>query len=56
MTKEEFNNTEFGAIMKAKYRGDTYYIISVNSYEQLLELECELGESLWVRCENLTIT
>ena len=55
MSIEEFNKAGFGAGMKAKYRNSIHHIVSVNFMEALVELECELDESMWARCENIEL-
>ena len=52
MTREEFNNAEFGPNMTANYNGDDYPITAVNFHEGLLELDCP-GCPIWVRCESV---
>jgi hypothetical protein len=55
MTIEEFNKTGFCAGMSAMYKGNKYDVISVDFTESLVELELNYDESLWVRCENITV-
>ena len=62
MTREDFNNTNFGAGMFALYKTDVrqsdpdkYPISAVNFNEGLLELKCDDGGYIWVRCENIDI-
>lgn len=56
MTIEEFNNTRFGAGMKAKYKGEVYTIGSVDFEEKLVGIYMpEDLETTWVRCENISI-
>lgn len=55
MTLSEFENTAFGAGMKAIYRSHTYRITACNFVEYLFELTDEENDNIWVRCENIEL-
>lgn len=60
MTKEEFNQTSFGAGDKAIYQGEEYPIASVDFEEQLIGLVgvvsgADEDHISWVRCENCEV-
>lgn len=62
MTREDLNNTGFGAGMFALYKTDSrqakpdkYPITAVNFNEGLLELKCDDNGYIWVRCESIDI-
>lgn len=63
MTRDEFNNTGFGPNMYALYKIDerqpdpeVYPISAVNFCEGLIELKCDDGDFIWVRCESVDLT
>jgi hypothetical protein len=57
MTREEFNNTHFGANMKAVFGGVTHDVISVDFTEGLLGLfdTNYLDDIFWVYCEYVEL-
>lgn len=55
MTLNEFENTAFGAGMKAVYISDVYAISAVNFQEFLIELRDDDDQCIWVRCENIEL-
>jgi len=55
MTREQFNNTQFTASMKFKYKdGETYPIVAIDFEECLFGLDRygDLNDLAWVRCES----
>ena len=60
MTLEEFNKTRFGGNMFARYKNDTWFVMSVDFSEGLFGLtehkkEYPADEWMWVRCENVEL-
>ena len=60
MTIDTFNQTRWGAKMKAIYDGKTYDIASVDFQEQLVGIHENLDhdnpdEVSWKRCENIEL-
>ena len=61
MTKEEFDNTGWGADMWCIYKGASYHVVIVNFEEALLGLDDgsggdEIDDLTWVRCESVSLT
>lgn len=55
MTFEEYNQTQWGACMKAEYKGQIYEIDAANFPEYLVALDDGSGYPMWVRCENINL-
>ncbi len=56
MTIEEFNIMTFVTEMKARYKEDTFEIVSVDFEEKLIGLDMTGDDIIsWVRCENVEI-
>ena len=58
MTIDQFNNTRFGAGLKASYNGTIYNLQGIDFTECLFELKHPgwPDDAFWVRCENAEIT
>lgn len=62
MTQQEFDSFCFGCGMQAIYCGHAYAVVTVNFKERLLGLydglnaqDCEDGDVMYVRCENVEL-
>lgn len=62
MTQQEFDSFCFGCGMQAIYCDHTYAVVTVNFKERLLGLydglnaqDCDDGDVMWVRCENVEL-
>lgn len=62
MTQEEFDSKAWGCGINAVYMGALYAVVSVNFQEKLVGLydalsakDCEDGDVIWVRCENVEV-
>lgn len=56
MLVEDFNNTDWGANMEMKYKGNKYPVCAVDFEEKLVAYPCDnFQEMSWVRCENMNL-
>jgi hypothetical protein len=58
MTREEFNNSDFGFGDLCKYQGEVYYVNAIDFSEDLLGIIMNIegadeGDVTWVRCESV---